>query len=577
MTTSASPAVARLSPDVGDDRGGERSSARAARAIEWCARFSVHFAKSFVLTAFTYLVMLTGYQACKWEPFFAPHALPMTAIDRAIPFIPETVWAYGTVSYATLLLYLILKKPADARRLFVSLVVGSFFCTLVFALYPTIYPRELYPTPSGTSLTIQRLAELRDADSPANCMPSLHVVIATCLALFFAEKERHRALRVAGPIWAALVMFTTLTTKQHYLIDIPTGMVAGALGYGIARWAGKRGLPYWRSETRPLDPALGEDHASIDALLKNVEAHQWSLDDLALDAPGPALGRPMVRLLNHIIYIEEIAARNFKFLGQAARDPRIKRLYALFEDEEYRHAEGLRKILLSRGGWLERPGLGNALVLAQQPTLDPASDADAVLVAVSNPVFETFLDAGTIPFLRTHPALRSEAFDELVRRICKDEAAHIGLNWILSRQAARSRVRFRYLLNPAILRGMLAIPFMSLDVYALAHQLGFEFSTLRPPFSKLWRLHRRYPELASYPMWMVFRLFVVCGYVAVRVTHVLAKLRLLFIRFWTFFSRITDGIAWLFFGGALLEEQGLPYVDLIPRKGAAAAPRRSAR
>src|SRR5262249_2750442 len=149
-------------------------------------------------------------------------------------------------------------------------------------------------------------------DNAANCMPSLHVVIATCLALFFAERERHRVLRVAGPIWAAIVMFTTLTTKQHYLIDIPTGMAAGAAGYAIARWAAKRGLPYWRSKTRPLDPALGEDHASIDALLKNVEAHQWSLDDLELEAPGPKLARPMVRLLNHIIYIEEIAARNFR-------------------------------------------------------------------------------------------------------------------------------------------------------------------------------------------------------------------------------------------------------------------------
>lgn len=553
---------------MGRAGGADAGSSRIARGIEWCARASIHFAKSFVLCAFTYLVMLTGYQACKWQPFFTPNRLPMTPVDLAIPFIPETVWIYGTVSYATLFLYLILKKPADMRRLFLSLVVGSFFCTLVFALYPTVYPRGMYPTPEGTSLTIQRLADLRAADNAMNCMPSLHVVIATCLALFFIERERHAALRVAGPIWAAVVMFTTLTTKQHYLIDIPTGIVAGAMGYLIARWAQRVGLPYWRSRTKPLEPRLGEDHASIDALLKNVEAHQWSLSDLDLEAPGPKLARPMVRLLNHIIYIEEIAARNFRFLAQAAEDPRIKRLYELFEDEEHRHAEGLRKILLSRGGWLERPGLGNALVLSQQRHLDPTSDADAVLVAVSNPVFETFLDAGTIPFLKGHPDLRSGAFDELVRRICKDEAAHIGLNWILSRQAARSRVRFRYLFNPAILRGMLAIPFMSLDVYALAHQLGFEFSTLRPPFSKLWRLHRRYPELGRYPMWLVFRLFVVCGYVAVRVTHVLAKMRVLFIRFWTLFSRVTDAIAWLFFGGALLQDHGLPHVDLVPGKKA---------
>jgi membrane-associated phospholipid phosphatase len=60
-------------------------------------------------------------------------------------------------------------------------------------------------------------------------MPSLHVVIATCLACFFIERSRHRALRILGPMWAATVMFTTLTTKQHFIADVLCGFALAAL------------------------------------------------------------------------------------------------------------------------------------------------------------------------------------------------------------------------------------------------------------------------------------------------------------------------------------------------------------
>ena len=102
--------------------------------------------------------------------------------------------------------------------------------------------------------------------------------------------------------------------------------------------------------------------------------------------------------------------------------------------------------------------------------LDPRSDADVALMAVSTPVFETFLDAGTMPFLKTHPDVSGPAFDGFVERVDRDEAMHLATNWMMSREMAR-RYRgwrgLRLLLNPNILRGMSAIPWMSLDVYAV--------------------------------------------------------------------------------------------------------------
>lgn len=521
--------------------------------------------RAVVLCALTYALILAFYGLCKWEPFFAAQPLPMTALDRAIPFIPASVWIYSTVSSTTALTYFLITDRTRTKRLALTLLTASAVCSVVFAIHPTTYPRELYPLPDASGQgwfirrTLAELADLRLSDDPANCLPSLHVALASSLALTLAERHNARWIRVLAPIWASCVSLSTLTVKQHYIVDVPAGALVGLGAYLLCLYAARAGRPVWStSASSPLALEADADRTAVAALLRKVESHQWSLEDLDPLVPKRPFDAPMVRLLNHVIYIEEIAAGNFRLLRAAAPDPELKRLYELFEDEEHRHAEGLRRMLLAGGGWIEKPGLGNALILDQQRHLDPQSDADALLVTVSNPVFETFLDAGTVPFLREHRDLKSPAFDEFVGRICRDEAAHLGLNWLLTRKMARERSSIRHLLNPAIYRGMLAIPFMSLDVYALAQRLGYDFNTLIPSFKKLWKLHRKFPELRTFPMWRMFRLFVLCGIVATWVALALVRAKVLFVRFWTTFSRVTDYFAWALFGDELLKAHALP-------------------
>ena len=528
-----------------------------ADAVEQLVRLGVRSARALALTVFTYAVILAGYVACRQQPFFPARELTLSSIDRAVPFVPETVWVYGTVSYATLFALFWIRDRAALRRLVLTLITAAAICWLGFALYPVAFPRHAYPLPAEITASTARLAELRLSDYPDNCLPSLHVALATALARTLAEKHEPRFLRVLAPLWALAIAISTLTVKQHYFVDVWTGALVGLFAHH-ACWRAAQGRPYWTTAEHPLALSDEEGRRFVQALRKKVEAHQWSLDDLDLGAPRPKLDEAMVRLLNHVIYIEEIAARNFRFLRRAARDEDVRALYQAFEDEEARHAEGLRRLLLAGGGWLERPGLGNALVLDQQRHLDPESDADVVLVTVSNPVFETFLDAGTIPFLQAHPALRGPDFDRFVSRVTRDEAAHIALNWFFVREIGKRHAHVRHLLNPAIARGMLAIPFMSLDVYALAHRLGYDFATLLPSFRKLWKNDERFPELRRLPLWLCFRLFVAIGMAVTYVVLGLVKLRVLVISLWTRVSRLTDYVAWGLFGERLLERQALP-------------------
>lgn len=522
-------------------------------------------AKRLLLWLVTGVVCISGYGLTKLEPYGAPVYLPLSAIDLAIPLIPWTVWPYGTVTWAALLAWLAVPDRIAGRRLLASMALASVICWFFFAFFPTTFPRELWPTPAGDSLTLQELRVLRDDDTPANCFPSMHVALAWSLAGTCMAFASGRIGRWLPFFWAVGVSVFTLTTKQHYLLDVAGGIAVGV----IAWWVAHRGITaetpaFWTRLDQRVSLEREADQRAVAAMRARVEAHQWSLDDIPWpEAAQPPLPDLMVRLLNQVIYIEEIAGLNFRFQEEASADPDLKRLYGLFADEERRHAEGLRKILAMHGHGLEGPGLGNALVLDQFDDLDPASEADQVLVAMSTPVFETFLDAGTIPFLQAHPALRGPAFDAFVERVGRDEAQHMALNWLVTRDAAR-RLGFlrglKLLFNPAIYRGMLAVPWMSLDVYSLAHRLGYRFETLLPAFGRLWRLHRRYPELASFPLWWSYRLFTLCGAIATFVCVWQVRLGLMWGALWTTVTAVTDRLAWALFGARLLEKRGLPSV-----------------
>jgi membrane-associated phospholipid phosphatase len=521
-------------------------------------------AKRVALWLLSMIVILGFYGLGKFGAVIqAPTELPLTVVDRAVPFVPWTVWLYGTITWGCLLAWVGVPNRAEGARLLAAITIASLTCCVVFLLFPTTFPRELHPLGEGDTATIRELARLREADSPTNCLPSLHVALAWSIALSFAASRDHRGLRALACVWALVVSISTVTTKQHFALDVPTGAAVGVFAWWSARKliAGSTTTPAW---ARASGLALHWDvhQKALAKLRHNVEAYQWRLDEVDWpEGPLPPLDPTLVRLINELIYIEEIAGMNFGVLARASTHDDLRALYQYFEDEERRHAEGLRKVLALHGAPLRSPGLGNSLVLHEFDALDPGSTADVLLIATANPVFETMLDAGTVPFLRTHPALRSPWFDDFVKRITRDESAHLAVNWMVIREAGERHAGLRglaLLINPSIFRGMISVPFMSLDVYSLAHRLGYRFETLLPAFGKLWRLHRRYPELRWFPLWWLFRLFTAAGALSTLACVGLSRANLMFVRFWTNFTRLTDWVARVWFGRRLLVKRGLP-------------------
>ncbi|MCB9597057.1 MAG: phosphatase PAP2 family protein [Sandaracinaceae bacterium] len=528
-------------------------------------RSPVEIVKRLIFWVIGLFVIVFFYGLGKLELVATPTELPLTSLDRAIPFVPWTVWLYGTITWTSFVAWLSVRERADAARLMAAITVASAACALVFIVWPTTFPRGLYPLPEGLGArTLAELAELRDDDSPSNCFPSLHVALAWGIALTWASWIRRRPLAVLPIAWALVVSVTTVTTKQHYVVDVPAGMLVGAFAWWAARRIipTERATPVWMRTGTRLEPRWEAHQARLAKLRETVEAGQWSLDEVDWpEGPLPPLDPTLVRLVNELIYVEEIAGMNFAILARASKSEDLRVLYTCFAEEEKRHADGLRRVLELHEAPLRPPGLGNSMVLDEFDALDPESVGDVFLIATANPVFETMLDAGTVPFLREHPALASPWFDDFVKRITRDESAHLAVNWMVIREAGERYAGLRglrLLLNPSILRGMIAVPFMSLDVYSLAHRLGYRFETLLPAFGKLWRLHRRYPELRWFPLWWVFRTFTAAGAIATIVTAGLVRAGLLFVRFWTTFTSLTDLVARFAWGRALLAKRGLP-------------------
>src|SRR5690606_37265290 len=117
--------------DLRPEGGLERARRDAARWIE--AR---PLAERALLAAAIGAVWVAGYHVIGWSTDPARALALDTALDRAIPFVPETVYLYGLVYPASLYPLFVIRSRALLRRAalaYVLVIVASLLC---FVLLP---------------------------------------------------------------------------------------------------------------------------------------------------------------------------------------------------------------------------------------------------------------------------------------------------------------------------------------------------------------------------------------------------------------------------------------------------------
>lgn len=154
--------------------------------------------------------------------------MPLLSLDRWLPVIPASAWVYFS-----LWVYICLPSSlmCSAKALGYYLM-GAFLLSVsglsIFYFMPTAVPSweidwSLYPM----------LEFLKASDASGNACPSLHVAFAVYSGFWMTRMFRlldlSRLWILVNVSWCVLIILSTMTTKQHVLIDVICGTALGCL------------------------------------------------------------------------------------------------------------------------------------------------------------------------------------------------------------------------------------------------------------------------------------------------------------------------------------------------------------
>jgi membrane-associated phospholipid phosphatase len=196
-----------------------------------------------------FLLATLLYLASNHNPVFEPQLLGMTWVDRVIPFLPRSVWIYTSEYIFFLIVYINCRDMINLNKYLYAFVALQLISVTIFFFWPTTYPRDLFPLPDHLDpLTSYVFNSLRQTDMPTNCCPSLHVSSVFLSVFIFLDDQRKKFPLFF--LWGIAISVSTLTTKQHYLVDVIAGFLLATLLY----WVFHRLVPY--RSNGPANPSL---------------------------------------------------------------------------------------------------------------------------------------------------------------------------------------------------------------------------------------------------------------------------------------------------------------------------------
>jgi membrane-associated phospholipid phosphatase len=213
--------------------------------VSWYARLGEQMrrhmlAKALGTTAFITLFFL-AYFWLLHNPLHAVTTMPLSTIDRWIPFQPNTLLIYVTLWVYVSLPPALVREFDDLWRYGVAIAAVCITGLAIFALWPSAVP------PSGVSwASYPRFAFFEGMDAAGNACPSLHVASAAFSAvwlhLLLREAGAPRPVRVFNWLWCVAIGYSTISTRQHVFLDVVAGAALGVAGAWFAVLARQRRL-----------------------------------------------------------------------------------------------------------------------------------------------------------------------------------------------------------------------------------------------------------------------------------------------------------------------------------------------
>lgn len=168
-----------------------------------------------------------GYFAVLHNPLAPPVVMPVTWLDSWIGFSPSAFPAYVSLWVYVSLVPALLGSLRSLLAFGVWIGWLCAFCLAIFWLFPTSTP------PSAIDWTAYPGFELiKGLDASGNAFPSLHVASAVFSAFWLnrvlAQLDAPKLLQLLSALHCAVIIWSTIATRQHVVLDVLGGVVVGA-------------------------------------------------------------------------------------------------------------------------------------------------------------------------------------------------------------------------------------------------------------------------------------------------------------------------------------------------------------
>lgn len=217
------------------------------------------------LLSFGFLIIFftVGYKLTNHLPPWIGPFKPSLSYDSKIPFMEWAIPVYLSAPIMVLVCVHLIPYDEEGkalyRRMWVLGLMMMTFSLVVYMTFPTSYPREPVELEGFMEMMYRFYTYI---DEPTNCFPSFHVSIPLYLTLAVTVVRPGSLWILLLFIWWGFIAFSTLATKQHYILDVVAGTVMATAFHRplLYRnfWRRLRGLP--PKEPKPGDPSYAETH-----------------------------------------------------------------------------------------------------------------------------------------------------------------------------------------------------------------------------------------------------------------------------------------------------------------------------
>jgi membrane-associated phospholipid phosphatase len=183
------------------------------------------------------LAFLFLYGGASWLSGFVPWRVAIAFdFESRLPFIAGAAAIYLSMLLLVGIAPFVLRDLQQILPLFLALLGATSVASACFVLLPVVDLPAPRPPP-GASGVLFRCADWLNLER--NYLPSLHVAMATIAALAYAP---HAKLPIRGllTLWVVAIAASTMVTKQHYWLDVLTGLALGYVAWHMADGAVRR-------------------------------------------------------------------------------------------------------------------------------------------------------------------------------------------------------------------------------------------------------------------------------------------------------------------------------------------------